>query len=335
MAEQAYLDQALAVKADDAEHRPDSCWLSVAMPIHCGEAWLVETLESAAAQDCTGIEFILIDSGPDTRCGAIAASFADRLDIRYEHRPDVKPWTTKTNMAVERARAPHIAMLHQDDLWLPNRVATIRSALMRHPAAVMIVAPSHFIGPDGAKVGRWSLPFPRGLQSGRTIGRALLVQEVIALPAPVIRRDTWLAIGGLDQAFWYTADWDLYLKLAAAGPIAVLPEPTTGFRLHGTSLTMTGSRDVGDFRNQLQSVLDRHAPVFADRRDGALKRQASASVTINCALARVAAGDLKGWFEALGELLSLGPVSLWRYLHLSRLVDRALPRLRLRLAGKL
>ncbi len=305
------------------------------MPIHCGEAWLAETLDSVARQDCSGIEFIMIDSSPTAACEEITARYAGRLDIRYEYRPDVKPWTVKTNMAVERARAPHVAMLHQDDLWLPDRVTKIRAALAQHPDAAMVVAPSEFVGPDGSKVGRWSLPFPLGLQPGRTIGRALLVQEVIALPAPVIRRDTWLAVGGLTAGLWYTADWDLYLKLAAAGPIAVLPEPTTAFRLHGTSLTMTGSRDVADFRHQMQSVLDRHAPVFAEGADRALRRQAAASVTMNCALARIAAGDMGGLWTALVQSLRLGPVDLLRYLHLSRLIDRALPRLRLRLAGQL
>ncbi len=310
-------------------------WLSVVMPIHNGEPWLAATLDSVAAQDCRGIEFIMIDSGEGAGCRDIAAAYADRLAIRYERRPDIKPWTAKTNLAVLEAKAPWIAMLHQDDLWLAGRVETVRNAIDAYPEAAMIVAPSHFIGPDGRKVGTWALPFRRGLQPGSAVGRDLLVQEVIALPAPVIRREAWLATGGIDEALWYTGDWDLYLKLSALGSVAVLPRPTTGFRLHRTSLTMTGSRDVADFRNQMASVLDRHWTTFSGSGDHALRRCAQASIAVNCALAQVAAGDGKAWLALARTIARLGPIGLWRYLRLSRIVDRALPRLRLRLSGAL
>lgn len=313
----------------------DSCWLSVVMPVHQGENWLPATLASLAEQDCTGIEVILIDSSEDTACEAIAMGFSDRLDIRYTHRPDIKSWTAKTNLAARHARAAHIAMLHQDDLWLPGRVECIRKALLLYSEAAMIIAPSVFVGPDGSTVGKWSLPFPTGVHNGHTIGRGLLVQEVIALPAPVFRRDKWLMAGGLDENLWYTPDWDLYLKVSGLGPVAVLPQPTTAFRLHGNSLTMTGSRDIADFRRQLEVVLARHTPIFADSTDVAHRKRCHASVAINCGLARIAAGDSAGWREAILQLLALGPVGAWRYLRESRIIDRAWPRLRLRLAGAL
>lgn len=199
----------------------------------------------------------------------------------------------------------------------------------------MIIAPSHFVGPDGRKAGDWKLPFRLGLRDGTEIGRELLVQEVIALPAPVIRRDAWLAVGGIETDLWYTGDWNLYLSLCAQGPVAVLPQATTGFRLHGTSLTMTGSRDIADFRDQMARVYARHKAAFSSQTDRALHRCCEASIEVNCALARAAAGDGAAWGKLIRTLLGLGPILVWRYLRYSRVVDRALPRLRLRLAGAL
>lgn len=309
-------------------------WLSVVMPIHAGQQWLEATLDSVAAQDCTGIEFIMFDSGPES-CRAIAERYMDRLAIRYEERPEIKPWTTKTNIAVTEARANWIAMLHQDDLWLPGRVDTIRAAIKAHSDAAMIIAPSHFIGPDGRKVGEWKLPFRRGLRDGDEVGRELLIQEVIALPAPVIKREAWLAVDGIAEDLWYTGDWDLYLKLCAQGPVAVLPRATTGFRIHGNSLTMTGSRNIDDFRHQMASVYARHKPVFSEPGDHALHRCAEASIEVNCALAQAAAGRSAAWVALGKTLLGLGPLRVWRYLKYSRVIDRALPRLKLRLAKAL
>ena len=70
----------------------------------------------------------------------------------------------------------------------------------------------------------------------------LMVQNFVAIPAPAINRDAFLRVGGMDKSLWYTADWDLYLKLACAGPVYYAHEALTCFRVHGDSQTMTGSR---------------------------------------------------------------------------------------------
>ena len=66
--------------------------------------------------------------------------------------------------------------------------------------------------------------------------------------------------GGLDEMLWYTGDWDIWLKLAAQGPVYHHREVTTAFRVHRASLTITGSRDGADFEQQMRTVLDRHLP---------------------------------------------------------------------------
>ena len=151
-------------------------------------------------------------------------------------------------------------------------------------------------------------------------------------PSPVIRRDAWLACGGLDEALWYTADWDLYLKLARAGKITVRPEPTTAFRLHGGSLTMAGRSDLNEFRQQLESVLERHMEERPNT-PHALVSRARASIDVNCAIAAASAGKLGSSPGALLALARLGPRGLARYITQSRIIDRVRPRLKLKLSG--
>ena len=310
-------------------------WLSVVMPVHGGARYLPATLASVIAAKPEGVEFLIYDSSPDTLCRDIVAAHADRLDIRYAAMPDVQGWPEKTNLAVADASAPYVAMLHQDDLWLPGHVEAMRAAITAHPDAVMSIGPSRFIDPAGRDVGPWSLPFTPGAMTGQDFGQRLIVQNVLAIPSPVIRRDDWLAIGGLDSALWFTADWDLYLKLATRGDIAVRPEATTAFRIHGGSLTMTGSRDEGALRKQLEIVLQRHGEAFGTKGNARLRARALASIDINCGLARGAAGQKSWIWPTVSRFLSLGPVNAWRYMHESRIADRTLPRLRARLSGAL
>src|ERR1035438_6119918 len=66
------------------------------------------------------------------------------------------------------------------------------------------------IDQDGRKLGVWRCPLPANIElSSNLVMDRLLVQNFIAAPAPVFRRDTWLSCGGLDEKLWYTADWDI------------------------------------------------------------------------------------------------------------------------------
>lgn len=308
-------------------------WLTAIVPVHEGAAHLRATLAAAAAERPEGVEFLLYDSGDDDgACQRIAAEFADRLDLHYVATPECKPWTAKTNRGVAEARAPYIAMLHQDDLWLPGHLAALRAAIARAPGAAMSIASSQFVDDRGRNIGRWRLPFRAGLHRGAAITETLIVQNTIAIPSPVIRRDAWAAVGGMDESLWYTADWDLYLKLAQYGDVDVRPGLTTAFRVHKGSLTMTGSRRHDEFAAQHEVVLDRHLPTLAARARQRQEPLARASVAVNCALAARVARQGAGQRGALGQLLHLGPLGLGRFLAATRLIDRALPRLRLGLA---
>jgi hypothetical protein len=158
------------------------------------------------------------------------------------------------------------------------------------------------------------------------------VQNFISAPAPVYRKDAWLAAGGLDENLWYTGDWDIWLKLAAQGPVCHHRELTTAFRVHGASLTVTGSRDGADFEQQMRIVLDRHLPRLVAHRNQ-VERASLASIRFNGALAAAASGRWRPLLPALGRLVALGPAGIHRYIRDSRIVDRLMPRVRAKLMG--
>lgn len=309
-------------------------WLTVIMPAYQGEQWIRFALDSMAAEPCEGIELLLIDGSPTSGTRDIARSYADRLHIQIIERPDLRSWHDKTNVAVGISRATHLCWLHVDDLWLPGRAAATREWIRSAPLAPLHLAPCAIIGKDGRKLGVWRAPLPkeRELPPGLVTER-LLVQNFIGAPVPVYRKDAWLACGGLDESLWYTADWDLWLKLAAIGPVIYHSELTAGFRIHGSSLTVTGSRNPADFRQQMEIVLERHLGAIVDpgRR---IERCARASISVNCALAAASGGERRALSGALLEVLRLGPSGMSRYLRDSRILERVLPRVRARLRGQ-
>ena len=307
-------------------------WLTIIMPSFCGESWINFALDSIVTEGMDGIDVLIIDSSPTSATRDIAQTYQTKLRLRVLDRPDLRSWHHKTNVGVAMAESSHVCWLHVDDLWLPGRAKAVRQWIDRAPDADLHLCPTAIIDRNGRTLGTWRCPLPFECELPRElIMDRLVVQNFIGAPAPVFRKDAWEASGGLDESLWYTADWDLWLKLAAGGSVRYHNDPTVAFRIHGGSLTVTGSRDIADFTRQMQIVMDRYLPSTSQPMHVA--RAAQASITVNTALAYAASGNFRNLPQAISAVLKLGPAGIGRYLRDSRISERLIPRIRARLLG--
>jgi glycosyltransferase involved in cell wall biosynthesis len=311
-------------------------WLSVIVPCRNGERWVGTALQSLVDQQEPGIEVIVVDGSAEDASLRIVDSFSDKLNIRAHHRPDLVPWTAATNFGVEQASSDRICILHVDDIWLPNKIAKLREWLAVQSDGVMHLHPTYIIDGSGRRLGLWRCPLPAGETRVpvSVLFERLLVQNFISIPTPTIRRDAYLRVGGLDNGLWYTADWDLYFKIASLGSVYYHSCAVTGYRVHNNSLTIQGSRNSGDFRSQHQIVVDRHVGKLPPANAKGILRVARASIDVNTALAAAIGGEFGQMAKAVISVLKLGPQGMHRYFLYSRIVERAFPRLRALVTGK-
>jgi len=318
-------------------------WLSVLMPTYNGARYVATALESVAAQvdDCprgsAGLEVIVVDDGSTDATPAIVASFADRLPLRIVATPRTGNWAANTNLALAQSRGRYIGFLHQDDCWLPGRLVRLHAALASHAQAdpALVVHPARFIDASGRPLGTWRCPLPKtgGLVDAETVVARLLVQNFLAIPAPLFRRDAVVQVGGFDENLWYAADWDLWLKLAALGPCLYVPEPLACFRVHSLSQTASRTANSVEFRRQLEVVLQRHLSSARQAHAGngrRLARVAQFSIDVNTALAAASHGGPLRLTALTWRGLLLGPWGWWQYWRDSRIGERAGARLRAR-----
>jgi glycosyltransferase involved in cell wall biosynthesis len=307
-----------------------SPWISVVIPTYQGERFLPQALESIAQQWDDTIEVIAIDDGSTDDTLEILEQYASRLALRvlaYEHTGN---WVQNTNRALNVATGTYVCMLHQDDLWLPSRVASLRAAMKRHPNAEVYLNPSLFIDETGKTVGPWSIPLPTdSLLDSHEVLAHLIVQNFIALPAPVFRRDLWKTVDNMDVSLWFLADWKLWGALIAKSTTVVIPETLTAFRLHAASQTAGRTHDDNDLRIQYQTVIAAiaHNLEMGPIRDQAI-RAAELNTEICIAMALWSHGarrDAVATFCRLREWR----IGVWRKLTRdSRIRERTLARLR-------
>jgi glycosyltransferase involved in cell wall biosynthesis len=187
----------------------EKLWLSVIVPCRNGERWLAAALQSVVDQKDGGIDVIVIDGSATDVSLKIVDSFADKLLIRGQRRPDLEAWTAKTNFGVEQAGADRICILHQDDLWLPNRCAELGKWLSTQSDGVMHLHPSYIIDDSGRRLGLWRCPLPAGdfPVPRHILVERLLVQNFIGIPAGCGKTRRWKELGrALNRALVLLAD---------------------------------------------------------------------------------------------------------------------------------
>ena len=306
-------------------------WLSVLMPTFNGERFVGQALDSLVWEHDIGVECIVIDGGSTDKTLEIVKKYHPFLNVRVLIRPDSPNWVWSTNRALEEAQGSYACLLHQDDFWLPGRLAAIREMIAMAPEASLLVHPVKFVDAGGRHVGRWTCPW-RSLPEqvdAQTALTSLLVQNFIACPAPVFETLRAKSYGGLDEALWYTADWDLWLRLAGEGTVAYLTHPLAAFRLHANSQTMTGYQDIEAFLRQMDEVVDRHAPRIMDKsRRYHTVLLARFSNRMNTYLAALAGGVHVGNLGLFSLVSRLGLRGFCDYLRLSRIRERSWARIR-------
>jgi hypothetical protein len=311
----------------------DAPWLSVIVPVRNGAALLPEALGSIVRDQDDGVEVVVIDDGSTDETPAVLAGFRERVRMRIISRPGGGNWVKASNVGLAEARGRFACFLHHDDRWERGRVPAIREAFGAG-GVEFVVHPVWFIDDAGRRLGQWRCPLPR---TGTPLPPALvmerlLVQNFIGMPAPVFPRQAALDSGGLDESLWHTADWDLWLRLAARGATRYLPEPLAAFRIRATAQTVTRSHDAQDFRRQLQTVTERYLPTtnLPPRRRCAVQRAGLFSIEMNVVLAMLLHGQTPCWKSLIRAGSRLGPSGLHRYVRDSRIIERVLSRIRLR-----
>jgi GT2 family glycosyltransferase len=308
-------------------------WLTVTMTTYNARDYLATALDSVIAQADDGIEVIAVDDASTDETLSILESYRPRLDLRVVARErNTANWMAGLNEGLRRARGDYVCFLQHDDYWLDGRLRAARAALDRDPEAVLLLHPARFVDRGGRRLGQWNCPLPTGrVLAPEDVVERLLIQNFVAVQAAIFRRDAAVGVGGLDEALWYSADWDFWLKLAAAGRTIYLAEALTAYRIHNHSMTWWRTDEqIAEQRRQLEQVLDWHSAVLEKRRPirPAVRRAARFSVEVNTTLAAYAHRPGVPVIGLGARFLGLMPSGWHRYLRDSRIVERVSARLR-------
>ncbi|HEX2273125.1 MAG TPA: glycosyltransferase family 2 protein [Acidimicrobiales bacterium] len=129
------------------------------------------------------------------------------------------------NRAASVARGEHLLFLNDDAVPDPDWVSALVQTAERHPAAGAVGSQVH--GPDGRILEAGSLLWNnalishlgRGAEGGSARHQFLRRVDYCSAAALLVRRSTWVTVGGFDERYFpgYYEDVDLCLSITALG----------------------------------------------------------------------------------------------------------------------
>jgi hypothetical protein len=280
----------------------------VSVVITCYNAvWcIVRALDSVVEQTRPADEIVVTDDGStDDTVARIEARYGDAVKVvRYPHRG----LTPTRRAALDLARGPWFALMDADDIWAPAKLERQVAFLERHPEVRWISTDGRYVSASGVLRDSWlSDYFDPVREMVGDLFPPLLERCFPLLSSSLVHADAYRAVGGFDVSMPFSQDYDLWLRLAARYPAAVLPEPLIDYWSSPGQLSRRiEERDRDDLR-LMESIARGEL-----RRDGRLRRAASRRVAalqfdlgVTCLRSgRVREGQLRLWRAATGR----GPV---------------------------
>ncbi|MEA2336097.1 MAG: hypothetical protein QOE82_104 [Thermoanaerobaculia bacterium] len=207
--------------------------LTVLMSVHNGEAYLREAIDSILCQTFRDFELLVIDDASTDGTASILASYADPR-LRVVRNESNRGLTASLNIGLRLARGELIARHDADDRSHPSRFALQIDFLNANPnVAVLGSAYRNFTG-DGGRPTRIHPVCTTMLG----IRWQLLFGSPLAHSSVMFRRSVILdELGGYDETFAASQDFDLWSRASRKHVLANLREPLVELRVHPASIS--------------------------------------------------------------------------------------------------
>jgi len=219
------------------------------MPVYNASAYLHDAIESILQQSYPHFEFIIINDCSTDSSEEVIRSFHDQRII-YIKQPVNAGVVVAMNVGLGCAMGKYIAVMHADDISLPERLEMQVNAMEADPSIAVLAGKSIFVNEHNEPTStKWKLD--EATVTPAAIRKAMVKESCISHPTTMMRTDVVLQYGyqssPLHQGF-AVEDYPLWLQLLSDGyTIAKLDKTVLRYRVHTLSATGTYLRKKNPF----------------------------------------------------------------------------------------
>jgi glycosyltransferase involved in cell wall biosynthesis len=225
----------------------------VVIPVHNCADYLAQALPEVVSQlaNRDDAEIIVVDDVSSDN----PAEVVDRLGrgrVQYQPNPGHLGAIGTFNRCLALARGELVHLLHGDDAVLPGFYTAMEQALAE---TTVIAAVCRVRDLDAHNKPLYAT---RSYRNGTGVWtnalEAFAVSNRVRPPGIVVRRAAYERVGGYRTELPHAADWDMWTRLAAHGPIVFVDEVLAVYRRHNTSDSWPRIRTGANVRERVTAI---------------------------------------------------------------------------------
>jgi len=233
--------------------------VSVLMATYNGRRFIREQLDSLLAQTYEDWHLYIQDDGSIDDTLNIVKAYQDRdrrIHILPSAPPNIGACGNFTRL-MERAPGYYFMFCDQDDIWLPDKVATTLNVMKdsenryRKETPLLVHTDCKVIDPAGRFMSKSFMQYQHMKHVEKAPLRVLLTQNFVTGCTVMINRPLLTASMPVPSAA-IMYDWWLALVAAALGRLVFVPYATLLYRQHGDNVA--GAKKIFSRRNLKRSV---------------------------------------------------------------------------------
>ncbi|MCB1425823.1 MAG: glycosyltransferase family A protein [Zhengella sp.] len=235
---------------------------SVVIPAFNAMDFLPSAIASVEAQSISGLEVLVLDDGStDGTAEWLRIVRAQRPWLKVFEGGDLGPARAR-NLLIEKANSGLIAFLDADDEWLPGKLARDIAYHEAQPDISFTFTDYLHLDPQGRSLGTafeyWKPGF-RNLREETFMPLEnalvrLIGCNLVGTSTVVAKRERLRNANGFAEDLPSAEDWDLWLRLAQDGPVAVSTQVTANYLVRPHSETANRTARIA----AMETILKRY-----------------------------------------------------------------------------
>jgi glycosyltransferase involved in cell wall biosynthesis len=222
--------------------------VSIILPVYNGERYLGKAIQSVLDQTLTQLELIIVDDCSTDKTSDIIKAFDDNRIVYHRHSRNTGV-VGAMNTGLGLVTAEYVAVMHADDICLPERLQLQKQWLDEHTDAAVIAGKIIFIDTEDQPIGLWDLDQQK--INRLAIKRTMIIENCIA-HSSIMMRTALARRYGYELAYqkngYAVEDYPLWLNFLSDGYwIDKLSVPVTLYRTHPKSATSSYLRKSNPF----------------------------------------------------------------------------------------
>ncbi|MCW2954845.1 MAG: glycosyltransferase, partial [Conexibacter sp.] len=221
------------------------------------DTYLAESIESGLAQTYPDFELLVVDDGStNTRIAELLARYEDDPRVRVVRHPENRGIAAGYDTIVREGRGELIAMIGDDDVCLPDRLAREVAIFDAYPETGVVHGDALMIDAAGRTTGRWE---SRDFTPAALVHSFYRSHNHLVDPSRMVHRRVYERVGGYDASYKVAQDLHFWLRAARAFRFRHVPGgPVVGFRRHGENTSDESARaiEIDDVERALELGLE-------------------------------------------------------------------------------